>query len=62
MPFLSDVSSLRDAERKVTCVYLGTSSGVGFAECPFSELTGLQIGSGTQYFHPTQSITLWGIR
>jgi hypothetical protein len=62
MPFLLMFLPLRDAERKVTCVYLGTSSGVGFAECPFSELTGLQIGSGTQYFHPTQSITLWGIR
>lgn len=61
MPSLFMLLPLRSSGRRVQALYLGAKSGVGFAACTFGEVTGLRMRMDG-FFHPSQSIALWGFR
>lgn len=63
MPFALALLPMRDPTRQVRCVYLGGLSGTGVAACSYQDLNGLRIGAfNNRYFHPSQTLNLWGIR
>lgn len=59
MPLFVGLLPLHDSSRRVESLYLGSSSGIGFAACTFADLTGLRVGGG---FSASQTLTLWGIK
>lgn len=63
MPFQLTLLPHHDATRKVQACCIGKYANIGIVECEFSQLLSLHFSAtNDQFFHNTQSLTLWGVR
>lgn len=56
------LTPFHDPEREVCGVYVGPQSGIGFAECKYSDIKYLNLGGGGGGSFIESHATLWGVK